>query len=65
MERSQVSELPIGHTRKKHLQNIIEVKRKPMLRLDYSAQDVWARRIVWWKSTAKVLAAKAAEALQN
>ena len=61
MERSKDSELPIGYARNKYLQAIIEAKRKPMLRLDYSVQDVWARRIAWRDIIRKVLADNSAE----
>jgi hypothetical protein len=46
--------------RKKYLQNIIEAKRKPMLRVDYSVQDVWERRTKRRDGIRKVLAAKQA-----
>ena len=44
--------------RNKYLKAIIEAKRRPMLRLDYSVQDVWARRITRRDGIRKVLAAK-------
>ncbi len=61
MERSKDQELPIGYARNKYLQAIIEAKRKPMLRLDNSVQDVWARRIAWRDIIRKVLADNSAE----
>lgn len=41
--------------RKKYLQAIIQSKSRPMLKVDYSTQDVWERRRAWWKTTKETL----------
>lgn len=41
--------------RKKYLQAIIQAKSRPMIKVDYSTQDAWERRRVWWKTTKETL----------